>query len=168
MKRPILRTVVYLVCLSIGLALIVLGISWLCLFGCAMTLCAIQFAGRPSAHNSSNTLVNYLGLFAGFGGGVYQLAGAWRGGHLWFRVSPSWWFVLFVAAAWAACVVKEFSPSPPPGMGWQAAVRQWNVRRLKARLQTLPPEKREKFLAQFDRLDRKAMESYRREIRKDL
>ena len=168
MKRPVSRIVFYLILLTLGLALLLSGISWLCLFGCAMVSCAIRFVGRRPASDWFNSLVCYLGLCIAFVGGIYQLAGVWRHGQVWFRVPPPWWYSLFIVAAWAGVVIKELWPSPPPGTGWQVAVRRWNIRRLKARLQDLPPEKREKFLAQFDRLDRKSMESYRKEIERDL
>jgi len=135
------------------MALVVCGISWLSLFGCAIVLSAVFFSRHLSIRHPFTRWFGYVGLFASFAGGLSQFIQAERNGHVLLRVPPHWSFVAFIVAVWLATVFAEFWK----GSGWQASLHAWTIRRLKA----MSPEKREKFLAQFDQ---KTQEAYRKEI----
>ena len=90
------------------MGLILSGISWLCLFGCAITLSAQFFSGVLQSRQFRVRLVLYIGLPISLFGGVWQLIQAARYGHVWFRVPPHWSFVVFVLAVWLSVIVREF------------------------------------------------------------
>ena len=108
------QSAAYLTLVTLGFGLVLMGVSWLCEFGCTLVLCALLFVGRAPFQGHFTSLIAYLGLFVSFGGGVYQLITAHQNGHLWFRVPPPWWFVVFISAVWVVSLVKEFSSSHPP------------------------------------------------------
>ena len=153
MKTTTTKLATYLVCVTVGMALIVSGISWLSLFGCAIVLSALFFSRRLSIRRPFTRWLGYIGLFASFFGGISQFIQTERYGHILLRVPPHWSFVVFIAAVWLSLIVAEFWQ----GSGWQASLHGWTIRRLRA----MSPEKREKFLAQFDQ---KTQETYRKEI----
>ena len=153
MKTTTTKLATYLLSVTIGMALIVSGISWLSLFGCATVLSALFFSRHFSIRHPFTRWLGYIGLFASFVGGISQFIQAERYGHVLLRVPPHLSFVAFIVAVWLAAVIAEFWR----GSGWQASLHSWTIRRLRA----MSPEKREKFLAQFDQ---RTQETYRKEI----
>jgi hypothetical protein len=149
MKNTTTRLAIYLTSITLGMVLILTGISWLCLLGCAITLSGLLFSGNVSSRPFHVRLISYLGLPISLFGGVWQFIQAEQSGHVWFRVPPHWWFVAFILAVWLPLVVGEF-------WQWQR-LHGWTVRRLKR----LSPDEREKYLA---RLDQATRDSLRKEV----
>jgi hypothetical protein len=156
MTKSKLKLAIYLTGITLGMAFILTGISWLCLLGCAITLSALKFFGHFSRVNAFTALLGHVGLFISLVGGIWQFLAALRHGLVWLRVPPPWWFVAFVLVAWFALLLREFWQGSSQNLSWQAALRRWTVRRLS----NMPRDKRERFLAQFDQA---TQESYRKE-----
>jgi len=135
------------------MALILSGVSWLCLFGCAITLSALLFSGRLIGSGVFTVAFGYVGLSISLIGSVAQFIQAERYGHVWLRVPAHGSFIVFIVVVWLGLIIGEFWR----GLGGQASLHGWTIRRLKA----MSPEKRDKFLAQFDQ---KTQETYRKEI----
>ena len=155
-----MKSAIYLAFITLGLVLILTGISWLCLLGCAVTLSALIFSGHRSRGNAFTALFGCVGLFISLVGGIWQFIAALRHGLVWLRVPPHWPFVALVLAAWFSVLLREFWQGSSQNLRWQTALRSWTVRRLK----NMPQDKREKFLAQFDQ---KTQESYRKACETD-
>jgi hypothetical protein len=150
MKNTTTKLAIYVTSITLGMVLILTGISWLCLLGCAITLSGLLFSGHISSRPFRVRLVSYIGLPISLFGGVWQFIQAERHGLVWFRVPPHWTFVAFILAVWLSLIVGEF-------WQWQQPLHGWTVRRLKR----LSPDEREKYLA---RLDEATRDSFRKEI----
>ena len=109
-KSSTIKLVLYLTSITLGMVLILIGISWLCLLGCAITLSALLFSGNLRIHPFRVRLVSYLGLVISLFGGVWQFVQAERYGFVFLRVPPHWWFVVFIIVAWLSLFVRELRP----------------------------------------------------------
>ena len=110
MKNSTIKLVFYLTSITLGMVLILIGISWLCLLGCAITLSALILSGNLRIHPFRARLVSYLGLVISITGGVWQFVQAERHGFVLLRVPPHWWFVVFIMMVWLSLFVREFRP----------------------------------------------------------
>ena len=160
MMKSKMKSAVYLTSIAFGLLLMLTGVSWLCLLGCAVILSALMFSGQFSSVNVFTAVLGYAGLFVALVGGVWQFITALRQGFIWLRVPPPWPFVAFVLVAWFSLILREFWQGSSQNLTWQTALRRWMVQRLK----NMPRERREKFLAQFDQ---KTRQSYHQECEAD-
>lgn len=150
MKTTSIKLAIYLISLTLGMALILSGISWLGLFGAAIVLSAILFASHLSFRRPASAWFAYIGLFVSLLGGVKQFAESLRHGPLFMRVPPHWTFDAFIVAVWLSAVMGEC-------WQWQQPLHGWTVRHLKR----LSPDEREKYLA---RLDEATRDSLRKEV----
>ena len=105
----IIRTWVCIFSLTLGIAFILAGISWLQEFGCAVACASLQFSGcfaaAPLNARRSNSFVGRLGVLVGTGGGIWQLSQMLAVGHVWTRVAPPEYFVVFILIIWLGAVV---------------------------------------------------------------
>jgi len=90
---------------TLGMALVLTGISWLCLFGCAIVLSGLIFSGRLVCGRAFRVFFAYAGLFFSLVFGVLQFIQAEQHGLVWLRVPPHWAFVVFTVAVWLSAVV---------------------------------------------------------------
>jgi MFS family permease len=164
MAARTLNTAMRIAAMTGGVAMMFSGISWMSLFGGGIVLLCAWFSDQVPKRTKWFAYVIWIGFVISIVGGGSQLAQAWRHGFLWQRVPPPWSFEVFFLACWLGYVVREFWWGRSLMEGWQLRRHHWMLRRLKA----LPPEKREEFLSRFDRLDRKTVDSFRKDIGKDL
>jgi xanthine/uracil permease len=133
------------------------GIMWLLLFGCAVTLSVVLISGQLAARHPRLVPLAYVGLCFSVLATFWQLIPAVQQGVVWQRVTPLWWWVAFIFINWLAFVVGELWRARGQPLRWQASLRAWSIRRLRA----MAPEKRERFLAHFAPDIR---DSYRKEV----
>jgi len=98
---------IYLTFVTLGLALMLTGVSWVSQFGCAIVLSVHLFTGRFSGGSAFMTSVGWSFVLLGLVSGIWQFKVALRYGHLWLGFPPPWWWAGFILTMWIGVVISE-------------------------------------------------------------
>lgn len=102
MKHSSMQFATYLVALTVGVALMVIGIDWLLFLGLALAVASGFFSSHSKFRPHSFTAV-----FIGLAGAVWCFVVDWHHGRIFVRQPVDWWFVLLLAGAWLWSVLRE-------------------------------------------------------------
>jgi hypothetical protein len=103
MKNGSTRLVIYSTLMTLGVVLMLLGISWLMFLGLALIMLAAFFSSKQQ--DGGRRLAGFL-LYAG--GAVAFLVWDLRDGDAFVQKSPPVWFWTALAVAWTWGIVSEF------------------------------------------------------------
>jgi hypothetical protein len=107
LKSPTLRGAIYLTFVTLSLAPILTGISWLTQLGFAVFLSVQLITGRFSSGSAFMAAVGWGIVLVGLVSGIWQFKVALWQNHLWLGFPPAWWWVVFILLAWIGFVVSE-------------------------------------------------------------
>jgi len=112
-KRPLAGRIIYLFFITLVVASMLSGLSWLQEFGCCLGMSVQLLSGRYSRGNRFMTGVGWCMALAALIFGIWQFEAARQHGHLWRRFPLPWGFVAFLLAAWIGVVITELRGKPP-------------------------------------------------------
>jgi len=99
--------IVYLSGITLGLAFMITGVLWLVQLGCAVVISAQLWFGRFTGPGGFTKRIGYcIALFALTTSGWF-FSMAYRGGNVWQRTPPPWWWVGFIFLVWASGLFTE-------------------------------------------------------------
>lgn len=105
-ESPIQKTV-YLAALTLGLGLILIGISWLSQLGCAVIILTQLLTGRFARGRHFIAVAGWIFVLGALASAGWQLAAALRFGHPWERNPLPWWCAAFILSIWLGSLITE-------------------------------------------------------------
>jgi len=99
--------VIYLTAVTLGVALMLTGISWLTQLGCAVILSVQIITGRFSGGQVFMTAVGCSIVLLALVSGIWQFKMALRFNHLWLGFPPPWWWAVFLLTGWIGVMISE-------------------------------------------------------------
>jgi len=102
---------VYLAAVTVGLGLTVIGNMWMMELGCAVVLTTQILARRyfdgTNVMTRARPKVGWGIVIFALSSGTWMFVQAYRGGFVWQRTPPQWWWVAFISVVWLMVVVTE-------------------------------------------------------------
>ena len=106
MRNPNLRLIIYAALMTVGVALMLLGITWLMFFGVALIVLAAYFSSRPWV--SARHGVGFVVILAA---AVDTLVRHSHQGDAFARETMPLWFWVSMIVLWLWAVLSEFHKS---------------------------------------------------------